>query len=406
MVDLKMISELVIPNTTKIVMLVMDGVGGLPLEAGGLTELEAAHTPNLDALAAKSICGMITLVGPGITPGSGPGHLGLFGYDPVTYQIGRGVLEALGIDFDLQPNDVASRCNFCSLDENGLITDRRAGRIPNEVGIKLVEKLRAIRLPGVKVIVEHVKEYRFVVVLRGEGLSGELTESDPQKLGVPPLPIEPLPGAKDLKAAVRTADLFNRFVAEARKLLADERPANGHLMRGFAKRPTMPMFPDIFGVRAAAIAVYPMYKGLARLVGMDVLETGETAADEMDTLEQVYGDHDFFFVHIKWTDKYGEDGDFEHKVGVIEEVDGLLPRILALNPDVLMVTGDHSTPALLKGHSWHPVPFMLYSPYCRYDAVSEFSERGCAAGALGNFPAINIMPLALANALRLTKFGA
>jgi 2,3-bisphosphoglycerate-independent phosphoglycerate mutase len=406
MVDLKTISDLVMSNDNKILMLIMDGLGGLPLTPDGLTELETAKTPNLDALAAKSICGMITQVGPGLTPGSGPGHLGLFGYDPLEYQIGRGVLEALGINFDLQPNDVASRCNFCTLDENGLIVDRRAGRIPSDVGKRLVKKLRQIELPGVEVLVEHVKEYRFVVVLRGEGLSGELTESDPQQVGVPPLPIEPLPDADDPEAAERTADLFNTFVAKAREILADEHPANGHLMRGFAKRPDMPMFPEVFGVKAAAIAVYPMYKGLAKLVGMDILETGSTAEDELDTLEAAYDDYDFFFVHIKWTDSAGEDGDFDRRVEVIESVDAILPRVTALEPDVLIVSGDHSTPALLKSHSWHPVPAMLSSPYCRYDDVKKFSERACIHGGLGNIPAVNLMPLALANALRLNKFGA
>ncbi len=406
MVDLKIISELAIPNTTKIVLMVMDGLGGLPMEPGGLTELETAKAPNLDALAAKSVCGMITQVGPGLTPGSGPGHLGIFGYDPIQYQIGRGVLEALGINFHLQPQDVASRCNFCSLDANGLITDRRAGRIPSEVGERLVAKLQSITLPGVQVFVEHVKEYRFVVVLRGEGLSGELTESDPQQLGVAPLPIEACPDAKDLEAAKRTADLFNQFVAKAREILKDEHPANGHLMRGFAKRPDMPIFPEVFGVKAAAIAVYPMYKGLAKLVGMDVLEGPHDAEEEFDLLEKVWNDYDFFFMHIKWTDSSGEDGDFKRKVGVIEEVDKLVPHLLALNPDVVIVTGDHSTPAALKSHSWHPVPALLYSQYCRYDSVTEFSERGCIHGGLGNIPATNLMPLALANALRLNKFGA
>lgn len=404
--DLKTIEQLKMPNKSKIVMLVMDGVGGLPREAGGLTELETAVTPNLDALAAKSVCGMVTHVGPGMTPGSGPGHLALFGYDPLTFQIGRGVLEALGINFDLQPNDVASRCNFCSLDADGMITDRRAGRIPNEVAKPLVEKLHAVELPGVELFVEHVKEYRFVVVMRGEGLSGDLTESDPQQLGVPPLAIEPTEDAKDPAAAARTAELFNQFVAKARELLADEPQANGHLMRGFAKKPDMPMFPDVFAVKSAAIAVYPMYKGLAKLVGMEVIQTGTTADDEMDTLEQVYDDYDFFFVHIKWTDSSGEDGDFDRKVGVIEDVDRVLPRILALDPDVLIVTGDHSTPAVLKSHSWHPVPAMLYGKYCRHDAVAEFSERGCINGGLGNMPATHLMPLALANAMRLNKFGA
>lgn len=406
MADLKTITELVEPNTTKIVMLVMDGLGGLPMTPGGLTELETARTPNLDALAARSICGLITLVAPGLTPGSGPGHLGLFGYDPLQWQIGRGVLEALGIGFDLHPQDVASRCNFCSLDASGNITDRRAGRISSDIGKKLVEKLRAIKLPGVEVFVEPVKEYRFVVVLRGAGLSGDLTEADPQRLGVPPLPIKAAADAQDPKSAAYTADLMNQFIAQSRKILANDHPANGHLMRGFAKRPQIPTMREAFGLKAAAIAVYPMYRGLAKLVGMDVLDAGSTAGDEIATLEKVYKDYDFFFVHIKWTDSAGEDGDFDRKVKVIEDVDTYIPRIQALNPDVMIVSGDHSTPAALKSHSWHPVPALLYSKYCRYDSVTEFSERGCARGALGNMLAKDIMPLALANALRLTKFGA
>ncbi len=340
-------------------------------------------------------------MGPGITPGSGPGHLGLFGYDPLRYPVGRGVLEALGIDFELRPGDLAARGNFCTVDAQGRITDRRAGRISTEVCVALSERLRGIRLEGVEVIVEPVKEHRFVLVLRGAGLSGRLTETDPQATGQPPLPV-----VATAPEATRTAALVNRFVDAARPLLADARPANMILLRGFDQRPDMPRFPEIFGVKAAAIAAYPMYRGLARLVGMEVLKTGSTFADEVATLREHWSGYDFFFLHYKDTDKAGEDGDFDAKVAALERWDALLPEILALRPDVLVVSGDHATPSVLAGHGWQPVPVLLASAYCGSDPVARFTERECTAGSLGISPAYHLMPLAMANALRFTKYGA
>lgn len=401
MISLEDLKELAVPAETKIVLLVMDGLGGLPRASDGKTELEAARTPNLDQLAARGNCGLLDMVGPGITPGSGPGHLGLFGYDPLQYRIGRGVLEAVGIGLDLTKNDVASRGNFCTVDAAGNIADRRAGRISTDLCVELSALLDRIRVAGAEVIVRPVKEHRFVAVFRGEGLSGELTESDPQQLGRPPLPIQPRS-----PEAGRTADIVNRFVAEARKVLADRHPANMVLLRGFAKRPTLPTIPEIYGVRAASIAVYPMYRGLASLAGMEALKTGETVADEFKTLAEHFGRYDFFFLHVKKTDSSGEDGDFDRKVHVIEEVDGQIPTLMGLRPDVVVVAGDHSTPAALKMHSWHPVPALLYSRWCRPDGVAKFSERACLGGGLGRLRAPEILPLAMAHALRLTKFGA
>jgi 2,3-bisphosphoglycerate-independent phosphoglycerate mutase len=407
MADLEFIRKLVIPAETKIVFLVMDGIGGLPVEDGGPTELEAARSPNLDALAAKSLCGLTVPITPGITPGSGPGHLGVFGYDPCRFIIGRGVLEALGIDFDLQPQDIAARGNFCSVDAQGRVTDRRAGRIPTEKNAELVKLLRdKVRLPGVELFIETVKEHRFVLVFRGEGLAGDLTESDPQQLGVPPLPVRPLEDAGDPAASQRTADLANTFVSQAREALKDKHPANMVLLRGLDKRPEIPSMREVFGLRAAAIAVYPMYRGLAKLVGMTALPSGNTLADECDALEKAWPDYDFFYLHYKYTDSRGEDGDFEAKVAVIEEFDSYVPRVVELKPDVLVVTGDHSTPSLLRAHSWHPIPTMLHSRYCRCDSVKEYGERACMRGGLGHILAVDLMPLAMANALRLTKFGA
>lgn len=398
---LELIRSLVIPGESKIVFLSSDGLGGLPRPETGHSELETARLPHLSALATEAACGLVRHVAPGITPGSGPGHLGLFGYDPLRFQVGRGVLEALGIDFELGPGDVAARGNFCSVDAEGRITDRRAGRISTETCVRLVERLRQIRLPGVEILVEPVKEHRFVLVLRGSGLGGRLSETDPQLLGKPPLPVRALD-----EASRRTADFVNTFVDQARGRLADAAPANMVLLRGFDERPDLPRFPEVFGLRAAAIAAYPMYRGLARLVGMEVLKTGGTFADEVATLREHWASYDFFFLHYKDTDKAGEDGDFDAKVSALERLDGFMPEIRALRPDVLVVTGDHATPSVLAGHGWQPVPALLWSRHCGADPVVAFTERACATGTLGVLPAHHLMPLVMANALRLTKFGA
>ena len=398
---LELVRPLVVSNESKIVLLSLDGLGGLPRPETGRSELETARLPHLTGLAQEAACGLLRHVAPGITPGSGPGHLGLFGYDPIAFQVGRGVLESLGIEFDLRPGDVAARGNFCTVDGQGRIIDRRAGRIGTDVCVRLTERLRTIRLPGVEVFVEPVKEHRFVLVLRGDGLSGRLSETDPQALGRPPLPVRALePGA------ARTADLVNAFVREAAGRLADAAPANMVLLRGFDRLPELPRFPEVFGLRAAAIAAYPMYRGLAKLVGMDVLKTGATFADELATLEEHWAAYDFFFVHYKDTDKAGEDGDFDGKVAALERFDALVPRVRALRPDVLVVSGDHASPSVLAAHGWQPVPALIWSRYCGADPVAAFTERDCAAGTLGFLPAHHLMPLVLANALRLNKFGA
>jgi len=400
--DLEMLQPLVRPAETKIVLLVVDGLGGLPVEKGGATELEAAATPHLDRLAAAGICGLQQPVAAGITPGSGPGHLALFGYDPLTYQVGRGVLSALGIGFDLTERDIAARGNFCTVDGDGRVTDRRAGRISTPRNSELCEKLRRISLAGVDVFVETVKEHRFLLVLRGDGLGEGITDTDPQSTGRRPLDPEPA-GEADRK----TATTVRRFLAEARNILADHHPANMVLLRGFSRKPRWPSMPDVYGLRAAAIAVYPMYRGVARLVGMESLPNGESVLDEFDTLKEHWHHYDFFYVHVKGTDSAGEDGDARRKQEYIEAVDRHLPRLLDLRPDVIVVTGDHSTPSRMRAHSWHPVPVLLWSEYCRPDAVPAFGERHCVTGGLGpRLPGRDLMPLAMAHALRLEKFGA
>lgn len=396
------LKNLIIPAQTKIVMLIMDGLGGLPRQPGGKTELETAHTPNLDALAEHSALGLTIPVAPGITPGSGPGHLAIFGYDPLQYEIGRGAMEALGVDFELRPDDLAARGNFCSVDASGRITDRRAGRIGTGVSQELARLLQTIKIEDAEIFVEPVKEHRFAFIMRAPGLQDALSETDPQTTGVVPLPVRALDPDSE-KAAL----YVNQFISSAQKILVNKHPANMILLRGFARLPILPTYQEKYGLKAAAIAINGMYRGVARLVGMHVLSVeGQTLNDEFVTLEKNWLNFDFFYLHVKKTDTCGEMGDFDGKVRVIEEVDTLIPRLLALKPDVIIVGGDHSSPSVLKSHSWHPVPALLYSPHVRADGIAEFGERACSRGSLGIIHATSIMPLALANASRLAKYGA
>ncbi len=392
-------------NERRIVFLILDGLGDLPFGQRAETPLEAARKPNIDALLPQSCLGLFDPVEPGITPGSGPGHLGLFGYDPRHHIIGRGVLEALGIDFALGPDDVAGRFNFCTLDGQRRIVDRRAGRIGDEENRRVVAKLNAgLKLPGpVEVIVRSVSEHRGLVVLRGQRrLGGQVADTDPQKEGVPPL------SAKALNEASReTAALLDQFVSEAERILKDEPKVNGLLLRGIDKRPPIRSLNDRFKLKPIAIATYPMYRGIARLVGMTVLDPPKDLAATMAAPATVGAEYDYLFVHVKYTDKAGEDGDYDRKVAVIEEVDRRLPDLMKAKPDVLVITGDHSTPAALKGHSWHPVPALLYAPgTVRPDGATSFGERSCMTGGLGRHAMRHLLPLAMAHALKLAKFGA
>ena len=400
--------DLIVPARTKIVLVVMDGLGGLPLEPGGATELETARTPHLDALAARSALGLSSPLGPGITVESGPGHLALFGYDPLRWRIGRGVLEAVGVEFELGPDDVAARGNFCTVDADGVVTDRRAGRIATETSREL-SALLATRIEDIEFSVRTVKEHRLAIVMRGPGLGTALTGSDPRTDGAPLQPIQAL-----REDSQKSARVVNRFVEHARAVLAAHpcsragpHPANMLLVRGFDTYPDLPSFSKAYGLHAVAIAVNPTYRGIAKLAGMQAAAVeGETVADEFAALERCWADFDFFYLHVKGTDVAGEDGDFARKVRVIEEVDVQLPRLLALEPDVVVVSGDHSTPAVLHGHSWHPVPTLVYGRYVRADGIAEFGERACARGNLGVIPATHLMPIALANARRIAKFSA
>jgi len=399
------LTDLLQDNGSKIILFVWDGVGGIQAGPEQVTELQAARTPNADRLVAEGCCGLLEPVYPGVTPGSGPGHLGLFGYDPLEYQIGRGALEAVGVGFDFRPGDVAARLNFCTLDTGGNVIDRRAGRIPNEECQRLVEKLaEAIdEVDGVEVHWTPVKEHRALLVLRGEGLGDGLEDTDPQATDVPPIDVQV---EDDSPQTARTAEVVRKVLARAREVLADEERANMVLARGFAERPTWPSVRERFGLRAAVVAGTPMYRGVAKLVGMEALDACNDAEKDVASLAAAWRDYDFFFIHYKHTDKAGEDGDFEAKVKYIEEADAALPALEDLGPDVLVVTADHSTPSAMKSHSWHPVPVLLSAKSVRRDAVTAFHEVACIQGGLGLRPSTHLMPLALAHAGRLAKFGA
>jgi 2,3-bisphosphoglycerate-independent phosphoglycerate mutase len=373
------------------------------MEGKGGTELQVARTPNLDKVAEVSSCGLMDPVGPGITPGSGPAHFALFGYDPFEYNIGRGILEATGIDFPLTERDVVARMNFATVDETGRVKDRRAGRISTENSQRICRKLReSLRTgAGVEAIVEPVKEHRAILVLRGEGLRGEIEDTDPEREGVPPL--EPKASSPE---AEETASLVRNIVSQTQQILRDEPQANMVLLRGFAKHTRYPSMKERYGLNALAIATYPMYRGISRLVGMTVLSDVGNLKEEFQALTDHFEKYDFFYLHVKQTDSRGEDGNFDAKVAVIEEVDQYIPRVLSLKPDVLVITGDHSTPAKLAGHSWHPLPIILHSRYCLVDGVRKFDEVSCIGGALGRMKSVDLMALALANARRLNKFGA
>ncbi len=393
------LKPLITKNEAKILLVVVDGLGGLPKK--GKTELETARTPHLDRLAARSSLGLVNPVGPGITPGSGPGHLALFGYDPIEYQIGRGILEAMGLGLKLTHHDLCARANFSTI-ADGIIVDRRAGRIATRDSTRLCQKLQSKikKIEDSEISIHPSREHRFVVVFKGRGLSEAITDSDPLKEGKPPLPIKSLkPNAK------KTSRVVTKFLALANRILKDEPNANLVSLRGFSKYPRLESMSDRFGVTPACIASYPMYRGLARLVGMEILDTDGWKC-EIITLKSNFKKFDFFYLHFKEIDRMGEDGDFDGKVNLIEEFDSFIPQILSLGFTVIAITADHSTPAVLHGHSWHPSPLLLSSPYVRPDAKAQFSEQSCTRGSLGLIPATAVMPLLLANGLKLKKFGA
>jgi 2,3-bisphosphoglycerate-independent phosphoglycerate mutase len=401
-------SKLTIKTGAKLALIVLDGLGDLAtMPQGELTPLEAAKTPNLDKLVAEGVAqGRMTPVAPGITPGSGPGHLALFGYDPIEFEVGRGVIETLGLGIELKNGDVAARANFCTLGATGVVTDRRAGRIPTETCERLCKILssKIKKLGTTQVIIVPGKEHRFVVVFRGAGLEGPLTDTDPNREGLPIAEAKPV-DPKNTKQA-KVAKLIGEFYEKALPLLAKEKPANGFLMRGVAHQPDIPTFEERYQLKAAAIAVYPMYKGLSQLVGMTKIEGPQTIAEQFERYLAEYDNYDFFFIHYKYTDKAGEDGNFEAKKKAIEDFDAALPILLKKRPDVLAITGDHSTPVALKGHSWHPQPVLLHSAYSGSDKLERFTETGANMGSLGVFEAKYLMRLMQANAKMFDKYGA
>ena len=400
MIDLSYITDIIQPTSSKIVLLVVDGLGGLPHPETRKSELETASLPNLDELAKCSASGLSTPVGLGVTPGSGPGHMALFGYDPVKYMMGRGVLEAIGVGIHLDKGDVAVRGNLVTVDKDGSLLDRRAGRIPSLESVPIVNMLNSIDVPGVEISAYPVRDHRFVLVIRGQGMCDDVSETDPQKEGVALLKAMPL-----VPEAESTAQAANLFVAATAEKLKGRASANMVTLRGFSSIPVLPNMRDVYRLTPAAIAAYPMYKGISSLVGMKVLDTGDSFDDEMDTFEKHFSDHDFLFLHYKPADTAGEDGDFEAKVAALEALDNQIPRLLALDPDVLVIAGDHSTPAIMAAHSWHPVPFLVHSSITVGQGVASFSERDFNLGSIGRISATDIMITALAHAGKLRKFG-
>jgi 2,3-bisphosphoglycerate-independent phosphoglycerate mutase len=400
-------SHLAVKTNAKLALLVLDGLGDIATrEQNYLTPLEAAATPNLDRLAKDGAQGRMIPVAPGITPGSGPGHLGLFGYDPLEFQVGRGVIEALGLGVELKAGDIAARANFCTLNEKGIVTDRRAGRIETKITEGLCALLsRKIKKAGdVQVLIKPGKGHRFVVIFRGKGLEGPLTDADPNREGLPVPTAEPTDptSAPQKKTAAVIADFFRQALA----VLAGKKPANGFLLRGIAHQPEMPSFEERYGLKPACLAVYPMYKGLAQLVGMTKIEGPQTIAEQFQRYLAEFDNYNYFFIHYKYTDMHGEDGNFEAKKKAIEEFDAALPILLQKHPDVLAITGDHSTPCALKSHSWHPQPVLLCSPCCGSDKLERFTETGANLGSLGIFEAKYLIRLMQANARMFDKFGA
>jgi 2,3-bisphosphoglycerate-independent phosphoglycerate mutase len=401
--DNSILDQLSIYNDSKIVFLICDGISGLRMGDRPGTEMQIASLPNLDELAKASVCGLLDPILPGVTPGSGPAHFGLFGYDPIQYNIGRGVLSAAGVGFELTDRDLAARVNFCTVDPEGNVTDRRAGRIASELGVRLCQKIvDNVKVPaGYEFFFQPEKEHRAVLVLRGDNLKDALQETDSQQVGVPPLRLDPI-----APEAEHTATLLKEILSQIREILADEHPANMILLRGFAKHRKYPSLKDRFKLRSLAIANYPMYRGIASLLGMDLNPVTPDIPTQIDVLETKFSEYDFFFIHIKYPDARGEDGDFDGKIKILEEVDQIVPRIRNLRPEVLVVTGDHSTPSKMKTHSWHPVPVILNSDIARVDLVDKFDEISCISGGLGRQPSMHLMGLALAHANRLVKFGA
>jgi len=392
--------SLAILSDRRILFMVLDGVGGLPHPKTGLTELETARTPTLDALAERGETGLTTPILPGVTPGSGPAHIALFGYDPIEHQVGRGVLAALGVAADLRPGDVAARINFCTLDSEGNVTDRRAGRIGDDLGRSLAQRLDGMADPdGVDIAVRHVKQYRACVVFRGDGLHGNVADTDSQKTGVPPL----APAPRDSDSG-RAAEIAAGFVERALVELADQEEANGILLRGFDGYAPLPSMEHLYRLDAAAVAAYPMYLGVARLAGMEAHGVEDNPDALVDKVLEM-SSKNFVFLHYKSTDSRGEDGDFDAKVAEIEKADGVLARLVEKFA-VVMVTGDHSTPSSMRAHSWHPVPLLIASDDCRANGSDGFGERACAQGALGQVRSNEVLPLVLAHAGRLKKFGA
>ncbi len=385
-----------------IVLLVMDGVGDIP-DDRGRTPLEAARTPNLDRIARKASLGRTIPIAPGVTAGSVAGHLALLGYDPMAVKIGRGPIDALGVGVDLQPGDVVMRGNFATV-KDGIVIDRRAGRLPGDTAAELCFALNAklrFKFEGIETQIAQTAEHRFVLHLRGNNLSPQITDTDPGQNGLPAKPCR-----ANAPQAARTAEIVNIVAKAAADFLMINR-ANAILLRGAGARPHLASFNDHYGLNAMAVATYPTYRGIAAACGMELYPMMPSDAHDAINFAvsalQGPNKHQFIFIHYKNTDTAGEDGNFDAKVAAIEHLDAALKPLVDQPPDVLVVAGDHPTPVAMRGHSWHPVPLMIASKWTPGGKNQRYTERQCADGELGTIKATDVMALAMGHAKRLRK---
>ena len=389
----------------KVVLVIIDGLGDRPIsELKDQTPLEAANTPNLDYFATNGITGIMNAIDVGIRPGSDTSHLAIFGYDPETHYTGRGIFEAAGIGMELKKGDIALRGNFATVTEDLIIVDRRAGRIENVS--KLADALNGMKIDGVRFFVKAGVMHRAGVVLRGSNLSHMVSDNDPHEVGVKVKQVKALDNTEEAKF---TASVINKFLEEAHKILKEHEvnkkrrkerllEANYILLRGASKLTHFEPFEKKYKLKACCIAGAGLYKGIAKVLGMDVLQVkGATGTANTDinakfiAAKKALAKYDFVFVHIKYADNYAEDGNVFGKLKFIEKIDDALIHLIGIKDTLIVITADHSTPCKLKAHSGDPVPIVMFGEGVRTDKVKEFNERSCMQGGLGRIKGKDLM---------------
>ena len=404
----------------KTFFVICDGLGDRPIpKLGRKTPLEYAKTPNLDAIARRGIIGAMNTIDIGVRPGSDTAHMAIFGYDPHVYYTGRGPFETAGLRMEHKDGDICFRVNMGTVDDTLHIIDRRAGRIGDTSAF--ARELNGMKIDGVEFFVKAGTGYRMGMIMRGKKLSTHITDIDPGHVGKG---VRMCEATDDTSEAKRTAKILNTFVSRAHKLLKRmpvniDRQKNGLpqanylLVRGAGVYPKLPRFFDKYGLRAACFAGAGLYKGIARLIGMDVVHvpgaTGKPDSNiraKVETAIKHRKDYDFFFIHFKGADSCGEDGDVEGKIAYIEKIDDAVAPLLKLKNSLVVITADHSTPCTIKSHSADDVPIVIMGDEVRDDDVHEFSERTCAKGRMGHIKGMHVMPIILDLMGIAEKFGA